>query len=70
MILTIKIFKRYVCLIDSFASSFHIRRVYNFFFLHLSVVTQNISHASILSLSTVDLQNSGNLNYYIFWTAS
>lgn len=65
-----KIFKRYVCLIHSIASSIHMRRFYTFFFLHISVVTQQISHASILSLSTADLQNSGNLNFFFFLTAS
>lgn len=61
-----KIFKSYVCLIDSIASSIHMRRFYTFFFfLHISVVTQKISHASILSLSPADLQNSGNLNFFL-----
>lgn len=60
-----------VCLFNRFFCKFisH-KKILQLFFLHLSVVTQNISHASILSLSTVDLQNSGNLNYYFFWTAS
>lgn len=60
---TVCLFYRFYCKFNSH------KKILQLFFLHLSVVTQKISHASILSLSTADLQNSGNLNY-LFLTAS